>query len=651
MVAVLLGIVFIVVFVVSVTSCFAVAKAADKKFVPDLLDTMDAYNFVYDDVLDAVLEDAVSGAHGFSMPDGGSTVKLSFQDPARAKAALRKFVETIVPREYVRQEITQALAEVQPYITGRTDKFLIDLETDQRILRIPDALRLASAELSLGQLISEQVIGVIVRDRVDELVFGALGITLTSDEAVAAANRIMPPEWIEQRIFETADAVAPYFAGRKNSFEIRIDLKDRVKVLGEELKAKLVREDIATTVVFEQVAKPLINQALGGLKALSFDITITPEEVDDALRQVLPPEWVRQQGNDVIDAVVAYLTSNTERLQYSVDLRERKASAVTVLRDLAKRKLTQIANKVPGCVAVQDNVQAGADLLALKIPTCRPLNLSGETIVGTLFPLVQNDLDRLVVSNIPDRVTYTEADLRAALGVGAIKTLEDVRDRLQKGVVFTEQDMFANINDPQARADVEDVIAKVRAGARWDQSDILDRMDPAERQSFDDVRHWSALVIEFRWLGALPAALFLIVIGLLGGRSWSGRFLWAGLTLTAVALIFFIAVQVASGNGISITRDEFGRGDLVNEEFRADFPATARLLESDKFEEKAAVLVSVVAEQYRDAAIPWLAAGLGISAVAIALRVLRGPGKKKGTGGGSRGPLNLPPAEPGLPAR
>lgn len=653
-IAILLGVLFLFVFMATVTSCFAVATAADEKFVPDLLDQADAYNFVYDEVLDALLDDVVTGQYDLPTTGGGPTVKLAFEDPARAKAALRAFVETVVPLEYVRQEVTQVLAEVQPFVTGRTDEFVVDLETGERILRIPDALRAASAELNLGELIADQVIGVIVRDRVGELLSGPLGIALTPEEAVATANRVMPPEWIEQRIFETADAVAPYLAGRSDTFEVRIELKDRVKAVGEVFKDKLVKEDTATKMIFDQVANPMVNTALGGFKVLSFDITITPEDVDAALRQVAPTEWVRQQGNQVIDASVAYLTSETDRLQYSVDLKDRKAAAVVALRDLTKRKLTQIADQLPGCTGAQDNVLAVADLQALKVPGCRPLNLSGEAIVTGLLPLVLSDLNRLVTANIPDQVTYTDAEFRAALGADAIKTLEDVRDLLQKGIVFTQQDILANIKDPQDRADVEDVIAKVRAGAKWDQNDILDLLGPNDRQSFEDVRHWAALVIEFRWVLILGAALVLIVIGVLGGRSWSGRLLWASMTLTVVALTFFIVIQVVGGFGVSLVRDELDKRDLPAEmggqQFRSDFPATASLLDSPKMADKAADVARAVSDKYRNAILPWLVAGAIGTALGIGWRVMRGTGKTRGAGG-SGAPLNVPSPGPGLPAR
>jgi hypothetical protein len=161
-------------------------------------------------------------------------------------------------------------------------------------------------------------------------------------------------------------------------------------------------------------------------------------------------------------------------------------------------------------------------------------------------------------------------------------------------------------------------------------------MSPAERQSFEDVRRWASFVIEFRWLLTLLAVVFLIVIGVLGGRSWSGRLLWAGMTLTVVALIFFIAVQVANGPGVTLGRDELDRLNLsasaVDAEFRADFPAMARLLESGKFDDKAEVLVRSFMDQYRNAILPWLAAGAIVSALAIAWRVVRGSGKKKGAG-------------------
>ncbi len=628
--AVIFAIVFIPVFIAGIGACLISTKASDEKFVPGILEQMDVYNFVYDDVMDAAIDDLVTQGIKFGSPNGnGSTVNVTFDDPEKAKAALRKFIETVLPREYVKQEIDQAFAELQPYLTGRTDIFSIDLQTDERILAVPAALRAASTELSLGQIISDHVISVLIRDRIGELVFPELGISFTDDEAIGIANRIMPPDWIEQRIFETADAIAPYLAGDTDSFEIRVPLKDRVKVVGEELKIKVVSQGIAEKLVYDQVARPLIQKALGGIKVLSFDIPITPEEVDEALKQVLPPDWVRARANEVIDAAVAYLSSDTDSLAYSVDLRDRKAAAVVVLRQLAEKKLTDILRFVPSCSTPQATAQSLADLAANRIPRCSPANLNLPALVSPLLPLVLGDLDRLVANAIPDRVTYTDEQFRATLGPDAIKTLDDLRDLLQKGVVFTDQDLLNNIKDPQARADIQETLDTIRAGATWDQTDLRKQFTDEEWDGFDKIRGYGDYISLLKWAGFLLPALFLIIIGFLGGRSWGGRLLWAGIPLLLIAIIFFAATQVADGRVKGIIRDELTGQQLVSDQkMRENFPALTRLLESDKFRDKALTAAGIVTGQFKSTVQPWLAAGVLMVAGGIAALILL-PSRRK----------------------
>lgn len=628
--AVMMAIVFIPVFIAGLGACLISAMASDETFVPGILLELDAYDFIYDDVMDAAIDDVVTRGIRFDSPDGnGSTVNVIFNDPAQAKAALRKFVETVLPREYVKQEMEQAFADLQPYFTGRTDTFSINLETDERVLAVPAALRAASAELSLGQLISDHLISVLIRDRMGELVFPELGISFTIDEAVGIANRIMPPEWIEQRIFETADVVAPYIAGRIDGFEIRIPLKDRVKVVAEELKGKVVRQGIAERLVYDQVARPLILQALGGAKVLYFDIPITPAEVDDALKQVLPPDWVRARSAEVIDAAVAYVSSETDTLAYSVDLRDRKTDAVKILHKLAERKLTEILRFVPTCSTPQATAQSISDLAANQIPRCSPANLNLPALVSPLLPLVLGDLDRLVANAIPDRVIYTDQQFRSTLGPEAIKPLDDLRDVLQKGIVFTDRDLLNSIKDPQSRADIKETLDTIRAGAKWDQNDLRKQFTDEEWDLVEKIRGYGGYISLLKWGGFLLPSLFLLLIGLLGGRSWGGRLLWAGIPLLVVAGIMFGVTQVADSLMRDLVRDELtGRQLVTDTKMREDFPALTRLFESDEFRDKALKAVSIVTGQVKSAVKPWLVAGILTVAGGVAAAILL-PARRK----------------------
>src|SRR5690606_2751417 len=129
-----------------------------------ILDDAEVYDFVYDRALDAAISDITARGIEIGGGEDGESQTLMFEDPARAHAALKGFIETVLPREYVRQEINEALNSMVSYATGQTDTFLVDLETGERIEAFPEALRVASAEIELGELISSQLIAPAIRD-------------------------------------------------------------------------------------------------------------------------------------------------------------------------------------------------------------------------------------------------------------------------------------------------------------------------------------------------------------------------------------------------------------------------------------------------------------------------------------------------------
>jgi hypothetical protein len=600
-------------FTVAMAATFVARAASDEQFVPSLLEDADAYGFVYDSLLDAAIRDATTNGVDFEGGDG-STYRIQFDDPDRAAAALRTFIETVLPREYVKREVDEAFAAVVPYVTGRTDTFAVDLDTGSRIMAVPAAISALAPEIGLGEIISRDVVAVIVRERMDELALDTIGITVTPEEAVDAAYRVIPPDWIEQRIVDAAAAVAPYLAGESDGFTVNIPLDGRAEVLGQVLKDKLAASDTVARNLFDQVAGPIVTSAVGTVRVLSFRVELTPAEIESALQKVAPADWLRVQGSRAIDEVVRYVASDTETLSLSIDLADRKKAALPVLHDLARQKLTAIVASVPACATQADAALALGDVSASRMPRCAPASLDRSLVVAALQPFVNADIDRTVASSVPDRVTYTDADFRAALGPGASQTLTDVRNRLREGISFTDQDLRDGLagDGPADGQGALDFLETVRAGAKWDQDDLLAELTtPEARDAFETARRTGAFITPLKALAIALPVLLAVAIGFLGGRSWPGRLIWAGGSLLAAALLFIATVEITSGRLQDIARTELNRHEFVDFEFRRDFPATAAMIESPETKDRAFAFASVLGDRLRNTAVPWaVAAGL-----------------------------------------
>lgn len=636
--AVLFVLFFTVLFIAALLISRVVNTAGDPAEIAGVINDADLYDFAYDRVLEAVISDVSN--RGLTVEtglDGPQT--LEFDDPERARTALKAFIETVLPREYVKQKVEETLNGVVPYASGRSDSFEIDLETSERINDLPEAVRVASGRIGLGDLVVTSVLVPVVRDLSDSITNEALGITLTPTEAEDAARRILPPDWIESQIFSVVDQAAPYFAGTEDDLDVVITFQDRVPVAGQILKDKLNDEDTLVRLVFEQVVDPLVANFAADSTIIAFGIEITESDLQEAVEIVAPADWVREQGDGIIDAVVAWLVGATETLEYTLELEDRKIDAAAQLDDLALRKLDEQLAVTPVCQNPTEAALALNNALSGAFPSCLPDNSS--EVVDVMRPVISGQISNFALTTLPDQITYSDADLRAQLGPDSLDTLDTLRDQVINGVGFSKDDLInqlASDGDPQSVADANELLDVVRAGFVFDQTEITDRLDTAQLSQFDEIRGYISLGWTFRWIIFLPAILVLIIVSLIGGRGWSGRAKWAGAPVAIVSIFFFVSIQVGWASTAPLREFEVP-ADTLSLENRAEFPALAALVYGDDFQNMAERVGSAWISSLAMSAVPWAVAGL----VAFALgffyprykemlpESLGGPGGSSGT--------------------
>ena len=637
--AVLLAFLFAVLFVTALVVSRVVNTAGDPDEIAGVINDAELYDFIYDRVIDAAVADLVS--QGFTVSTGsGGEEAFEFENEAQARSAIKAFIETILPREYVKQKVEESLDGVVPYVSGRTDSFEVDLETSERIEAIPEAVRIAAERIGLGQLVVTELVAPTVRDLSDSITDEALGIEFTADEAEEAATRILPPEWVETQVFSFVDQTAPYFAGTEDELNVTITFKDRVPVAGQILKDKLNDEDTLVRLVFEQAVDPLVGQLVADSTVIVFGIEITETDVQEAVEIVAPADWVRAQGDGIIDAVVAWLVGATDDLEYTLVLADRKGDAAAQLDELARRKLDEQVAAAPNCTTQFQVGQAVNDALAGRFPSCLPANSS--EVVDIMEPLISSEIQNFVVNLIPDEITYSDADLRAQLGGDSLETLDNLRGHIVNGFTFTEEDLvnqFASDDDPEAANRIRERLDLVRGGFAFDQTDITDRMDAAQLAQFDRARGWIDLGWTFRWIIFLPALLLLLLIAFTGGRNWPGRARWAGAPLAIVAVVFFAAIQIGWASTASFRDFEIGSGTLSAEN-EAQFPMLAGIVTGGELQNMAERVGGAWMSGLAMSAVPWALGGAALFAVGMLYPRYRHklPEALGGPGGGNRGP-------------
>ena len=154
----------------------------------------------------------------------------------------------------------------------------------------------------------------------------------TTNQGIAdSVKRVLPPEWIQTNVEEVINQAVPYATGETDSFEITVMLDDRVEAAADEAKSIIRNADIHTAVM-DELVRPNIVDDQTGLLDLPFGMSLTDDEILDEVLEIVPPEWVNAQVEQVLDGVTPYVVGKEESFSITLPVQERAPVAVEVLR-------------------------------------------------------------------------------------------------------------------------------------------------------------------------------------------------------------------------------------------------------------------------------------------------------------------------------
>ena len=621
--AALLAGLFLVLFLAAVTLNQVVETASDPEVIIGMVNGAGAYDYVYDHIVANLVHDTVE--RGFEVNSGlgesSAPTVLSFDDPDAAAVAILGLIETLVPREYVKEKFEEGLHDLAPYLRGETDEFTIDLEVQERVRAVPEAVRALVADLKLTEQVVDDLLVPQIAEFSSLISSDALGIAFTRQEIEETTRAVFAPDWLEGQFFGAIDEITPYFAGDADSFNVVLQFDDRVVIIGEILKDKLAREDTLYNLVFAQVIDPLIQQTVAQSTSVGFGISLTEQEVVDAFEVIAPRAWVREQGDGVIDALIDYMVGNADELEYTLELTDRKTAATFQLQVLARQKLKTTLDGIPACDSPAAVVGAGQDLAARQLPRCIA---GGQTAIDlalrTFGPIMDAQVESFVGTQVPSQLTYSLADFESQVG-GGLETVKDLRRRVIDGVSFTEQDLIDALaieNDPASRVDAEALLQVLAAGVVITEKNITDNLIPSAVQQLDDVRGYVNRGLSLRWLLWVLVLMPLIAIGFIGGRGWAGRLKWAGGVAAVCALIVYSGIAVG-WSFIDVATDYIPDYEAnLSAEFRANYPRLTVELVSDEPVERLQRALDSWQRGWRNQTVPWMFAGIVVFAAGAA---------------------------------
>lgn len=570
----------------------------------------DIYNFMMVDVLVSALDERRISENTLKTKNVLETPLVS--SGLNSYELVISVLRTIPPKWI--QGLTEGfLNSFVLYMTGQNDEFTLTIEVNDQYVALVSEIKALLQKSDFYELIYDEVIFPRVQETQDlEL---PLGIKPSSYRLMRSIRNIAPPEWIHTQVENALDDMTPYMLGETDTFEIKIDLRDRVDISLQELKI-ILRQSDAYDLLYSEVIEPKVLATYGDQSNLPYGISVSSDEVVYALRKVAPPSWVEDQVEILIDDVGRYIIGSSDKFATEVSLVKNKRQARQVLMDMVDTKIDGTIESIRPCMTAQEI----RDLTLLKpgqLPKCIPPGVSREGIMATIPVTLAQDVADTVLEPVPDTVLFDDNRLRDALQeVGAGDNLDriyEVRKILQEGYVVTNVDLENLLSgyDEGYLESLHNIRNFLSDGWSYTEADfigdIAGELGTSEVVTLDNRNTYGILnLLElnrgimnlariFRPIIYGPLLLLIVVIAFLGSNTFKGRLLYgSGYLLIYAGLISIVfgfgydnlkkSEMLSDSDGVS--NIEFLRQNFVNNtvDKESDFPDTADMIANKVFD-------------------------------------------------------------------
>ena len=557
-------------------------------FYTEQLAGADTYRFVTTDLLDALVEDT-------SRLDA-EDVHEDFADNPIASSGLTTEQIADALRRALGPDDLEALAapaleQLAEYLVGERDSVTIAIDLGPRVEAAVRELTTLMRESGSYESLLERELEPIFDEWSSEALppgeesgwVTFLGGTDrdTRNGLVRVFTRVVTPEWLAAQVENGADELTSYLVGSSDRLELRVALDDaQAAAAADEIEA-ILAEANAHELAHDTVIRPAVEGHVDAVARLPYGIEVTREEVLTAVEEAMPRNWVEQQAAVLAASVSSYITGQSEGFAAEIDVADAKDSAALALTDAAAASLRSALEHVPACSTAAESA-AAREALRRELTTCMPPGVTVGEVLDEATPVIRGAIDESVLARVPDTVTYTERDLRAALerdaGSDAVVAIDDVRALFTTDWTYTDADLRADLSEDD-EAGLDDVRALLGDGltveAAADEREGLD-------EGVEGARAFAQGVRAGRWAALALAVALLAAVAALGGTNWRARVAWAGAALLAVSAPVLVMTgpiyQAASDAVFVALRDELAAEPGVAYAMTADL-LTGQLLD------------------------------------------------------------------------
>ena len=546
--AVVLAFAFAVVLLGVLVGQALTATIARPAFLADQLEKVEVYEFVIDDLLTAILEDARQlDADEFGSDLEENPLVASGLNTEQIAGAVRRALSP----EDLEALLAPALEQAGAYVAGEQDQVTLSVDAEAHLEALVRELTDLMRESGAYERLIERELTPIFADWVDEglappgedsgwIVFLRGSSADEGGSLVRVFTRVVTPEWVAGQVEEAGDALIAYSVGGSDGLDLRIAPGvEEAQEAAEEIEAIIGEADVYD-LAYATVIEPAAREQIDEVFELPYGIVLAREEILDALRGAVSDAWLEEQAAVVAKGVSEYATGQTEGFSLTFDLVPLKTDAWHTLTATAAGFLREGLRDIPACSTAAENAEARATA-SRELPACIPWDITSAEIAAIAVPIIATAIQESVLVHVPDTVGYTEQDLREGIeadgGPDALAAFDDVREVFTDGWTYTDADLHADLDDEDASELVEDLRLALSTGYVIDASDespegLAEALDAARDLASAGRGNW--------WIGALIAAVLVAAVAFLGGRSWRGRVAWAVVVVLVSGAVFAV---------------------------------------------------------------------------------------------------------------
>jgi hypothetical protein len=433
----------------------------------------------------------------------------------RARAELQPLFARLFPRPWLEERLRRVLGVSWPFLAGEAGAFGLRLDVTPDDARTQAALLEVLPQSALLAQLYDQLIDQAA-DRIMSMHLNwPLGWEVSRAELLAMLRDLLPRQWVAARLADAASHLVAFMRGTRPDFTLLLPLHERDENLGLQLRAAALRANTYDFLI-NHFIHPAVRQALEGERlALPWGLSLSEEDVVSAFVEVLPEDWLTVQKLNIAEQVALYLLGDKAGLRIDVPIAQRKPAASAVLARLIVGKLHAQIPTLPLCTSA-DAFRAQLDEMDSPL-RCRLGGVRGGGALLMLDLHVSSRIQQLIERKLPDRWSYTEANLQGDLSPETWAWVQSVRAALSGGLVITDQDLRDQLS-PSQRRYFDRALEISRDGLQLN-SDMLERACTPGRDC--GWRRLGRVLVALRlgvWVSTLAGGV--AVLGLLG---WSIR--------------------------------------------------------------------------------------------------------------------------------